>query len=156
MLEQKPIEEKDCILKKAKGTKRGKKLQVNDNFLRLDLLLKDTIDKLNGIFKLPRKVKVSGLSGILSQDNDQDETEPSHDSYDNTNVNNLRNKITRTVRQRYRRSGYFYIPTKEKVVGTTRSCVHNAITIALSRFNVLGIKEKLYENLLTKIYFLIH
>ena len=68
-------------------------------------MLKDAIDKLNGIFKLPQKVKVSGLSGILSQDNDQDETEPSHDSYDNTNVNNLRNEITRTVRERYIRSG---------------------------------------------------
>ena len=72
-----------------------------------------------------------------------------------TNVNNLRNNITAVVREKYR-SGYFYIPTKEKAVGTTRSCVHDAISIALSRFNVLGIKEKLYENLLTKIYFLIH
>ena len=42
---------------------------------------------------------------------------------------------------------YFYIPTKEKAIGTSRSCVHDAISIALSRFNVLGIKEKLYEKL---------
>ena len=145
LLEQKQNEEKDRILQKAQGTKRGKQIQVNDEFVRLDLLLKDAINKLNGIFKLPRKIKVSGLSGFLTQDNDQGEPEPSHVSYDDTNVNSLRNEITKTVRERYIRSGYFYIPTKEKVVGTIRSCVHDAISIALSRFNVLGIKEKLYE-----------
>ena len=145
LLEQKQNEEKDRILQKAKGTKRGKQIQVNDEFLRLDLLLKDAVNKLNGIFKLPQKIKVSGLSGFLTQDNDQGEPEPSHVSYDDTNVNSLRNEITRTVRERYIRSVYFYIPTKEKVVGTIRSCVHDAISIALSRFNVLGIKETLYE-----------
>ena len=53
LLEQKQNEEKDRILEKAEGTKRGKQIKVNDEFLRLDLLLKDAIDKLNGIFKLP-------------------------------------------------------------------------------------------------------
>ena len=88
---------------------------------------------------------MTGLSLALSQDDDDGGTDSLHVSYDDTNVNSLRNNVTREVRERYR-SGYFYIPTKEKVVGTTRSCVHNAISIALSRFNVLGIKEKLYEN----------
>ena len=65
MLKQAQNEEKDCILEKAKGTKGGKQIQVHDKFLRLDLLLKDKIATLNGSFKLPNKIKVSGLSGFL-------------------------------------------------------------------------------------------
>ena len=85
--------------------------------------------------ELPEVVLASSIeppSGIVAE-------------YDNTNVNEMRTDTTRKVRQKTRSAGYFYIPTKEKTTGTVRSCVHDAISIALSRFNVLGIKEKLYE-----------
>ena len=81
-----------------KRTNQGKKLQVPEEFLKLDFILQDTISTLNGIFQLPDKIKVTGLSGFLSLDNNQDETKSLHDSYDDTNVNNLRNEITDAVR----------------------------------------------------------
>ena len=110
MQEQAQNDEKDCILEKITGTKQGNKIQVSEEFWKLDLILEDTIATLNGIFKLPEKIKVTGLSGILSQDDDKGETESSHDSYDDTKVNNLRNEMTNDVREKCRRSGYFYIP----------------------------------------------
>jgi len=107
----------------------------------LDLTLVTTIETLNGIFKIADKFKVSELEGIWTHEDESD----SNTDYDDTNINEVRVETTRTVTRRMGTAGYFYIPTKEKAIGTIRSCVHDAISIALSRFNVLGIKEKLYE-----------
>ena len=117
---------------------------VTNELVKLDLVLANKTRKLNETFKLPEKFKVTGLTRNLNLNEDSDSD--SNTTYDDTNMIAAKNEATSSARSRYR-STYFYIPTKEKTIGTIRPCVHDAISVVLSRFIVLGITEKLYEKI---------
>jgi len=140
VINQKYREAVNNVLPKLDSKTWSQRSSVSNEVAKLELTMANTITTLNGIFKLPEKFKVIGLTettGLI------DETDSSP-TYDDTNLDQIREEAHRSASARYR-SRYFYIPTKEKPIGTVRSCVHDAISIALSRFNVLGINEKLYK-----------
>jgi len=61
-----------------------------DKLQKLGCTLAATINKLNGIFKIPDKFKVTGLEGKLNSIPD----------YDDTNTNEVRDEVARTVKKK--------------------------------------------------------